>query len=209
MRIYAFRPGRHRWPACFFAAALLVFPLTNHAVVGTFDDGIAFVSDLDIFLVNGATSVQLFDGDQDDNSGNIDTLFDDESANAPVGTPVFPDDMQPIEVLSGFDGFNLNGTWELHVLDNFEPDEGDILITWGLFGTLNDMTPFSILGPQAFNVDTDPATIVPLVVSNLGQIGDLNVGVQIVGAGPISEPATLMLMLSGMIGLWAGFFRDS
>lgn len=41
----------------------------------------------------------------------------------------------PLEGLAAFNGVALNGVWTLTFLDDVEPDEGDKLTAWGIYGT--------------------------------------------------------------------------
>ena len=156
-----------------------------------------FASDLDIFLVHDGISIQLFAGAEDDSDGPLDTIFDDESLNSPVGTFPYPPNMQSVESLSAFDGKNLNGVWELHILDDYFSGDGDALVSWSIFGTLDSSTAFNYDGPSAFNVDTFEPTIVSFSVSGSGLIGDINVAVSV---SPALVPPAVWLFGSGLIG---------
>jgi subtilisin-like proprotein convertase family protein len=48
---------------------------------------------------------------------------------------------QPFLPLSAFDGESLVGVWTLSILDDFVPGEGDILVTWRIFGEQVDPIP--------------------------------------------------------------------
>lgn len=106
---------------------LLVFSSYNTSALA------AFANDLDISLSHNGTLVRLYAGtndfgriilgSQDDGSNNLDTVFDDESHNSAVGIPPYPSDMKSLELLSNFDGNNINGQWELHLLDDFIPNK--------------------------------------------------------------------------------------
>jgi hypothetical protein len=155
-------------------------------------------SDLQISLVKGSTSVQLLVGAEDDTQGTFNIVFDDESSNAPSGSAPFPADMQPFGSLSDFQRYSLSGTWELHILDEYESNEGNFLISWNIFGTLCGGGVFDIAGPSAFNVDTDPATVVTLSTAQAGTITDINVGIHI---DVVPIPGAVWLLGSGLVGL--------
>ena len=83
------------------------------------------------------TSVVLFDRDQDEN-GLFDVIFDDE-ADGPV--PDFDGDNADLvgayqldlgNVLSVFDGEDINGTWTLSIFDDVVPDDDEDLLAWSL-----------------------------------------------------------------------------
>lgn len=167
-----------------------------------------YASDLDIFLVNGATSIQLFAGDKYfiGTTGYLETIFDDESANPPLGSPFYEADMAPVDALAGFIGASLAGTWSLHILDNFLPGDGDVLNAWSIFGS-TDEGDFDIAGPGKEGVDSDPETIVSLSTALLGRITDINVRVLITDislpddGGPAEEiptPGALAIFGSGL-----------
>ena len=183
------------WRSCL--ALLLLVAWIPAALAAT-----SYSSDLQITLVNGSTSVQLFAGAGDASLGDLNTIFDDESLNSPSGSAPFPADMQPVGSLSDFDNIALNaGTWELHILDPYVPNEGDDLIAWSLSGTSNS-GGFNYAGPAAFGVDTDPATIVTLDISDARTITDLNVYIHIGNDFPeVPLPASVWLFGSGLLGL--------
>ena len=184
-----------RHPGRWLAATAMGVVLTSAAAVVADP----FASDLDIFLTHGNTTIQLFQGAQDDTQGLFNVTFDDESVNPHTGSLPIPTEMQPLQLLSNFDGQDLSGTWTLGIQDTFVPNEGDELVGWRIFGTLVGNQTFNFDGPGAFNVDSDPATEVSLFTALQGEIADINVQLEIVGNVP--EPAMLGLFGMGLASL--------
>lgn len=161
-----------------------------------------YASDLDIFLVNGATSIQLFSGDKYfiGATGYLETIFDDESANPPLGAPFYEPDMAPVNALAGFIGSSLAGVWSLHILDSFLPGDGNVLNAWSIFGS-TDEGDFDIGGSGKNGVDTNPATILSLTTAQLGRITDINVRVLITDI-PLPDDSSVEIPTPGALAIF-------
>lgn len=94
-----------------------------------------FDPDLSAWLSHGAVSVNLFDQLANENAtGFINTLFDDEAAKSITQGNVYPPytgTYKPAELLSAFDGMDAFGTWTLTITDNWAGDSGS-LESWSL-----------------------------------------------------------------------------
>lgn len=92
-----------------------------------------FIGDLRISVrpVGGTPNVQLINNPAGCNGDDINTSFDDESANAfacnNAAVPaVGPDSVRPLQVLSAFDGLPVAGTWQILVADTAGADLGTL-----------------------------------------------------------------------------------
>lgn len=117
-----------------------------------------FMADLDIYLIHGATTIQLFDqyGGGGDNLTNV--LFDDEASSYiySVGAPFGPGLFKPgVGLLSSFDGMDIFGNWTLSIYDNYGIDSGTLYT-------------FRIEGNAVPSVIPEPATILLLSSGLLG-----------------------------------------
>ena len=86
-------------------------------------------ADLDVFLISpSGTEIELFTdvGGSSDNFNNT-TLDDEATTSITAGVAPFNGSFKPEGLLSGLDGEDPNGTWQLKIID----DEG------GIVGTLN------------------------------------------------------------------------
>lgn len=112
------------------------------------------MEDFDVFLSHGSTSVQVHN-DLTAPFNHIDNFtmtFDDEAAtpwsNAGIDAVNGIGTFQPFNSLSAFDGMELNGIWTLSILDTFAPNEGNVLVSWTVYGTTAVPEPgmLSLLG---------------------------------------------------------------
>ncbi len=98
-----------------------------------------YATDLQISLVHvsTATTVQIYIGPEILNPTSImDATFDDEAGASVPGSSDILGTFLADGNLSDFNGFELSGDWELHVLDDWTyPNEGIDLIEWRLQGT--------------------------------------------------------------------------
>jgi hypothetical protein len=93
------------------------------------------------------TTVSLYDGTHfPPHSGNFVVTLDDESPGPVITTGAagggdLVGSFKPLNPLSAFDGESLAGTWQLIILDDFVPGEGDDLIQWTLTGDAQAAVP--------------------------------------------------------------------
>lgn len=90
----------------------------------------SFTGDLDIFVIHDAVTVQLYDRSGGSGANITDVTFDDEAATAidAASPPYGPGSFRPDpDVLSAFDGLDVNGSWQLRIVDNFTGDSGTLL----------------------------------------------------------------------------------
>jgi len=97
--------------------------------------GITIWTDLDMYLSNGITTVQLLMSPDNDNSGLFNITFDDESLNSSPTSGDAVGSYQSYSALSAFDGQSINNTWTLSIHDDYVPDEGDTLINFSITAT--------------------------------------------------------------------------
>lgn len=109
-------------------------------ITGGDEDGFGHMEDFDLFLTSpGGTIVQfLF---QLSDFGHVDApliaTFDDEGTASALDLASNPSaglSVIPFSALSAFDGTSLDGTWTLSILDDFIPNEGDVLVSWSISG---------------------------------------------------------------------------
>ena len=94
-----------------------------------------YMWDLEISLIHGTTSVILFGNHGSGGDDLTDVTFDDE-ASTPIssGTPPYgPGSFRPDEALSAFDGMDVNGQWNLRIVDSLSFDDG-MLYAWRIEG---------------------------------------------------------------------------
>jgi uncharacterized repeat protein (TIGR01451 family) len=126
---------------------------TCSATAGSTTVGIdhSFVNDLEIIL-RSPTTTTVLTIDNTDGSGNnfCQTLLDDESAGPSIQSVAaaanpFTGSFTPNAPLSGFDGEDPNGTWQLQVQDFFQFDIGNIR-AWSLIITpaICDAPPLTV-----------------------------------------------------------------
>jgi subtilisin-like proprotein convertase family protein len=89
--------------------------------------------DLNIYLIGPLSApVELSTHNGGSGHGYFGTTFDDEAATSITnGSPPFSGSFRPEGSLSTFDGSNAQGVWSLHVIDDFQIDDGT-LISWTL-----------------------------------------------------------------------------
>ena len=100
-----------------------------------FDASTLFWTDLDVFLSNGFTTVQLLNSIDNDQSGLFDVSFDDLSL---TGLPTSGDAVgsyNPLNALSAFNGQSIAGTWTLTIVDDYVADENNSLVSFNLKAT--------------------------------------------------------------------------
>ncbi len=89
-------------------------------------------SDLDVYLIHGGVTVELFTDVGGSGNDFRDTVLDDE---APIsilsGFPPFTGRYGPEGRLSDFDGMNAQGTWQLKIVDDAGQDYGN-LQSWSI-----------------------------------------------------------------------------
>ncbi|MFN8705731.1 MAG: proprotein convertase P-domain-containing protein, partial [Planctomyces sp.] len=103
------------------------------------------VRDLDIFLIapNGVRVELVTDAAPNTGSHFSQTIFDDEAATAILdGSAPFTGRFRPEGLLSAFDGYTANGTWQLEVTDDQSGFTGT-LNNWSLSLTMGERTDFT------------------------------------------------------------------
>jgi hypothetical protein len=105
------------------------------------DDAVfpAYVSDLAITLTHvlSGQSLLLYLGDQDDSQGVMNAIFDDSAGSAvPTSGDVIGTFTATGGLLSTFDGIDINGAWELSILDDYFNDEGIDLLAFNMIGSI-------------------------------------------------------------------------
>jgi len=120
-----------------------------------------FMDDIDILLIspNGVPVTLVDDFSGCGNVNNLDINYDDEASglvpcnqlNLGLSSiPLIPGS------LSSFDGLNMNGTWTLRIIDNFNGD-GGALVSWGLRVTyVNQPNDLSLTGNVVGTDNCDP-----------------------------------------------------
>jgi len=126
--------------------------ITDNYVISDLNVQVAFGnsnywSDISLFLSNGTTTIELMAALENDEQGLFDVTFDDSAlSNLPsIGDVI--GEYKSAEVLSAFNNQNISGTWTLSILDEFEPDEGDTLISFNIIATTTSVpepTTFAI-----------------------------------------------------------------
>lgn len=105
-------------------------------ITGTFALGI----DITLIHVDTGTSAAVFQS-AGDNLGSFNVTFDDEAAGGCPHTSDVTGSCIPDNLLSIFDGENIQGSWEIHFEDNSGlPGDGDDLIAWSITA---DVSPAS------------------------------------------------------------------
>jgi hypothetical protein len=113
----------------------LITDLNVHVELATPDGSNFYWTDLDIFLSNGSTTVQLLMSPQNDEEGFFDVTFDDESLASLPNSGDAIGSFQSYSLLSAFNGQSINDTWTLSILDEYEPDEDNMLINFSIIAT--------------------------------------------------------------------------
>ena len=114
-----------------------------------------YADNLIVSLVHDGVSAVLYQGTGDTSGAQLDALFDDEaSAPAPTtGSAVGSFKPSP-GALSAFDGMELSGLWELHIVDGRGIVDGTALLSWSLSGKVG------LVGrPLSVAVYDDPAFV--------------------------------------------------
>lgn len=93
----------------------------------------SYISDLEITLSKGTTSVILFNNSCGSNV-NINMIADDEGASL-VCPPSGGNSYLPDGSLSDFDNIALDGTWTLTIVDSWPSEDGGSLNSWSLIAT--------------------------------------------------------------------------
>lgn len=97
--------------------------------------GSVFWTDLDLFLSNGFTTVQLLNSIDNDASGLFDVSFDDLSPTNLPSTGSAVGSYSPLNALSAFNGQSIAGTWTLTIVDDYVPGENNSLVSFNLKAT--------------------------------------------------------------------------
>jgi subtilisin-like proprotein convertase family protein len=121
-----------------------------------------FTGDLDIFIIHDSVTVHLFDSRGGAGNNITDVTFDDEAiATIGVTAPFGPGSFQPTPgALTAFDGLDVNGQWQLQIVDNFGGDTG-MLLDWRVIAEVQ-------MGPQ--QVVPEP-TITALLLAGIAGLG--------------------------------------
>ncbi|MFK7906311.1 MAG: proprotein convertase P-domain-containing protein [Chitinophagales bacterium] len=93
----------------------------------------SYLSDIEITLSKGATSVILFNNSCG-SSANINMIADDEGSTL-VCPPLGGNSYQPNGGLSSFNNITLDGTWTLTIVDSWPSSDGGSLNSWSLIAT--------------------------------------------------------------------------
>jgi PEP-CTERM motif len=97
--------------------------------------GEPYADDVSIFLVHGSTTVQVYNGIGDTSDSVIDATFDDLAIDDyPANGSAIGTFRPSPDSLSAFIGHDLDGTWELRILDPIVPGDGTPLLSWSING---------------------------------------------------------------------------
>ncbi len=100
-----------------------------------------YADDVSVYLIHGATTVQLYNGIGDTGGSYMNATFADSAASAPPANGTADGTFKPVDSLSAFTGQSLSGTWQLELLDKVVAGDGTNLTSWSISGTAGSAAP--------------------------------------------------------------------